>query len=94
MSVTRINEFRAHEGSGDTLRERVRSIVPMIESSNGCLSCQLLQGQEDPTRILVIEVWESIETHQASLKNVPREVFHETMKLLAEPPTGAYYHAC
>jgi len=92
MSVVRINEFRAFLGSGDTLRNRIRSFVPLIESSDGCVSCQLLQSQEDPTRILVIEVWESVERHRASLKNIPPVTFQETMKLLASPPKGEYFN--
>ncbi len=94
MSITRINEFRAHHGSGDVLRDHIKSFVSMIESSAGCLSCQLLQSRKDSTHIVLIEVWDSIDAHQASLKNVPPEVFHETKKLLAAPPTGEYYEYC
>ena len=92
MTITRINEFQAQEGQGDTLRDLIRLFVPMIESSDGCRSCQLLQNQEDPTRIVVIEVWESIEAHQASMKNIPPDALQEAMKLLAGPPKGGYYH--
>lgn len=92
MSITRINEFRAVSGSSALLRDRIQLAVPIIEASVGCLSCQLLQSQKDPHHIIVIEVWDSVEAHQASLKNVPPEVFHQTRKLLAAPPTGEYYH--
>jgi quinol monooxygenase YgiN len=93
MSITRINEFRANTGSGDTLRDLLKSFLPIIESSAGCLSCQLLQSQKDPNHIVMIEVWENVEAHQASLKSVPPEPFHEVKKLLAVPPTGEYYHS-
>ena len=91
MSITRINEFRAISGSSSLLRDCLNSSVPMIEASAGCLSCQLLQSQKDPNHIIVLEVWHSVEAHQASLKNVPPEVFHQTRKFLAAPPTGEYY---
>ncbi len=91
MSITRINEFRAIAGSSGVLRDCLESSVPIIEASAGCLSCQLLQSQKDPHHIIVIEVWDSIDAHQASLKNVPPEVFHQTRKYLAAPPTGEYY---
>ena len=91
MSITRINEFRAIAGSGDLLRDCIQSSVPIIESSAGCLSCELLQSQKDPHHIIVIEIWESVDAHQASLKNVPPEVFHQARKFLAAPPTGEYY---
>jgi quinol monooxygenase YgiN len=93
MAVTRINEFQAREGQGDALCDRLRSFVPLIEASAGCRSCQLLQGRDDPTRIVVIEVWDSAEAHQASLRGVPAEAIAETMQLLAGPPKGAYYRS-
>ena len=92
MSITRINEFQAQEGQGDVLRDRLRSFVPMIESSEGCRSCRLLQHQEDPTRIVILEVWDSAEAHQASVKNIPPAALQDVMTLLAGPPKGAYYH--
>ena len=93
MSVTRINEFQAREGKGDTLRELIRSFVPFIETSPGCHSCQLLQNQDDSTRIVVIEVWDSVEAHQESAKNIPPGTLEEATLLLAGPPQGGYYRA-
>ena len=91
MSITRFTEFQAQEGPGDALRELIRSFVPKIESSEGCHSCQLLQNQKDPTRIVVIEVWHSTEAHQASVKNISPEAMEEATKLRAGPPQGGYY---
>jgi heme oxygenase (mycobilin-producing) len=91
MSIMRINEFRAHEGQGDALRDRLKVFVPVIAASDGCLSCQLLQSQKNRAHIVLLEVWQSAEAHQASLKNIPADDFKETMKLVAVPPTGEYY---
>lgn len=91
MSITRINEFRAQAGDGKALRERLQSFVPVIESSAGCLSCQVLQSRKDPAHIIVIEVWDSIDAHQASLHAIPPNAFKDAMQLLAAPPTGEYY---
>lgn len=93
MSITRINEFQAQDGQGDALRDLIQSFVPMITASEGCQSCQLLQGRDDPTRIIVIEVWDSTEAHQASMKNIPPSALGQAMKLLAGPPKGAYFHS-
>jgi hypothetical protein len=41
----------------------------------------------------MIEVWDSIEAHQASVKNIPAEAFQGVMKLLAGAPSGEYFHA-
>ncbi|MFQ5631754.1 MAG: putative quinol monooxygenase [bacterium] len=93
MSITRINNFQAQEGKENTLRDLINSFVPMIKSSEGCQSCQVLQNHDDPAQIVVIEVWDSVETHQASAKNAPPEALQEAMQLLAMPPKGAYYKA-
>lgn len=92
MSITRINEFQAREGQGDALRDFIQAFLPVIEASDGCRSCRLLQHQEDPTQIVVIEVWDSTEAHQASVRNIPPGALADAMKLLAGPPQGAYYH--
>jgi len=93
MTITRINQFRAQAGKDGALRQFLASIVPGIESAAGCRACQLLQSHDDPTRFVVIEVWDSIEAHQASVKNIPAEAFENVMRLLAGAPSGEYYHA-
>ncbi len=89
--VTRINEFRAKEGKADALRKFLTPVIPMIASSTGCVSCHLLQSHENPTRFVVLEVWNSIESHQAAVRNIPAEAFTEVMQLLDGAPTGEYY---
>jgi hypothetical protein len=39
----------------------------------------------------MIEVWDSIESHQASVKNIPPEMLAEIRPLLASAPSGSYY---
>lgn len=91
MSITRLSEFRAQAGKIGELRAFLQSIVPGIVSSDGCLSCQLLQGHDNSARFLMVEVWESIEAHQASLKNVAPEAFARVMELLDGSPRGGYF---
>lgn len=94
MSITRINEFHAKEGRADDLRKFLVSIIPVIESSAGCQSCQLLQCLDDPNRLVVVEIWESVEVHQTSVKSIPPDNFVEIMKMLSETPKGAYFSSC
>lgn len=92
MSITRINEFRARPGQGEALRDAISLFLPVIESSMGCRSCRLLQHLDDPDRIVVVEVWDSVEAHRASLQNIPSSMMEEAMTLLADAPRGSYYH--
>lgn len=91
MSITRINEFQARDGEGKALYNFLKSILPLVQDSEGNISCKILQNEEDPTQILVIEVWENKETHAASVKNIPKELLQEAMQYIAAPPKGAYY---
>jgi quinol monooxygenase YgiN len=93
MSITRINEFQAKDGQSDSLRDFLTSIMPLIQSSDGCQSCRLLQSHDDPTRIIMIEIWDSVEAHKASLSNIPQGTFKKAMNILAGPPRGEYYNA-
>src|SRR5260221_3941249 len=91
MSVTRIGEFQAKPKTTETLRDFLLSIMPLIKSSQGCESVTLYQSHADSTKFTMIEVWGSIESHQASVKNIPPEMLGEIRPLLASAPSGGYY---
>ena len=92
MSVFRINEFRAKEGHAESLRSYLARVIPMIASSTGCQSCRLLQSSEQPMRFVVLEIWDSAESHQSAVKNIPQEMFAEVMALVEGTPVGGYFH--
>jgi quinol monooxygenase YgiN len=91
LLTARINTFEAKAGKEDELRAFLLAMLPLIRNSPGCLSCQLLTRRDDPSRIIVIETWETIEAHQASVKAIPPGKLDEARALLAKPPEGAYY---
>jgi len=91
MSVSRIGEFTGKPAQIDELKDFLLSIMPIMKSSQGCESVYLYQSQEDPTRFTMIETWDNIESHQASVKNIPSEKLAEIRPLLASTPTGSYY---
>ena len=92
MSVTRIGETQAKPELTETLQDFLISILPMIKSSEGCESVQLYQSQEDPSKFMIVEVWDSVESHQASVKNIPPEKLGEIRPLLAGSPSGSYFN--
>jgi quinol monooxygenase YgiN len=93
MSTTRISTFLAKDGMASNLREFLISIIPLIEESRGCESCQVLQSQDDANEFVVIEIWDSAAAHQASVKSIPPEKLAFVMAMLASPPSGTYYAA-
>lgn len=91
MSVTRIGEVQAKPELMEALRDFLISILPIIRSSQGCESVTLYQSQDDPARFIITEIWDSIESHQASVRNIPSEKLAEIRPLLASAPGGSYY---
>lgn len=90
MSIYRIGEFQAKPDTIEALQDFLRSIMPLIKSAEGCESVALYQSQSDTTRFTMIEVWDSVESHQASVKNIPPEMLTEIRPLLASAPSGGY----
>ena len=92
MSITRINEFQAAEGKEEELFLFLKSLMPYISSSQGCLSCEVLRSEEDNNSFVVLEQWESIESHKKSIANFPKEKMLSAMPLFGAPPKGGYFH--
>ena len=91
MSITRIGEVQAKPESTEALRDFLISILPLIKSSHGCGSVTLYQSHDDSTRFIITETWDSIESHRASVNNIPPEKLEEIRPLLASAPSGSYY---
>lgn len=91
MSISRIGEVQAKPELVTELREFLLSIMPGIQASKGCESVQLYQSEDDPSRFLMIEVWDTVESHQESVKNIPPEKLGEIRPLLATSPSGSYF---
>lgn len=92
MTITRINEFQAAESKAEELFEFLKSLIPYILSSTGCLSCEVLRNDENRNSFIVIERWDSVEAHQKSIENFPKAEMQAAMPLFGAPPKGAYYH--
>lgn len=91
MSIYRIGETQAKRNQVESLRDFLLSIMPGIKSAEGCESVQLYQSQEEPSKFLMIEIWDSVASHQASVKNIPPEKLGEMRPLLASSPSGSYF---
>jgi quinol monooxygenase YgiN len=91
MAITRINEFQAEPDKVVALRDFLRSIIARIIDAPGCRSCELLVKRDDPGQLAIIEVWDSVEAHQASVSRIPPDLLKQAQALLAVPVQGAYY---
>lgn len=91
MTVYRIGEFSARSEKIKEMLDFLNSILPLIQSSQGCESVQLYQSQDEPAKFTMIEVWDSVESHRASVRNIPSELLAQIQPLLAVAPSGAYF---
>lgn len=92
MTITRINEFEAVPSKGAELYAFLTSLQHYIESSAGCLSCEVLRKSDNDLILVVIEKWETKDAHRQSIESYPQEKMAEVMPLFALPPKGGYYH--
>ena len=91
MSITRINEFKGATGKSEEVLTFLGTINPYIISSQGCLTCEILRNAEKQDAFVVIEQWETIDAHKASVANFPKEAMQAATHLLGSPPKGSYY---
>lgn len=91
MSTVRVNHFTAAAGRDVELHEFLKSLMPFITGSEGCITAEVLRNQEETNKFVVIERWQSPEDHRASVDAFPKEAMEAAMALFAEPPAGAYY---
>jgi heme oxygenase (mycobilin-producing) len=92
MSIIRMGELQAQAGQEEALRAFLITILPIIKGSEGSESCHLYQSQADPAKFFMVEVWDSVESHQASVKNIPPDLLTQIRPLLASSPSGDYYY--
>ena len=60
-----IGKFRAHRGKRDAL---IRAMLDDDTPIPGCISFIVAQDPSDPDAVWITEVWDSQESHKASLK--------------------------
>ena len=91
--ITRINQFEARPGKGPELRRFLESVIGLVRNSAGCRSVQMLESIEHAERFAIVEIWDSIEAHQAAARVIPPSKMQEAMTLFAAPATGTYFRS-
>lgn len=91
MGIARIGETRAKAGFESALRAKLESLVTQIAALPGCTGCELFVSRDEPTRMLMIERWESLEAHKAAVMNISPEEINDFMKMLDGRPSGSYF---
>ncbi len=91
MAITRLNAFHAKPGRGAALRTFLSSVIKDVRAAAGCRSCELYEALDDPEQFAVVEVWDTVEAHQAAGKAIAPSRIDEAITLLMTPAVGTYY---
>ena len=62
-------KLKAAPGKGDRLAQIMLEVAAIIEHLPGCQTFIVMQALADPDEVLITEVWDNQQTHQASLTN-------------------------
>lgn len=90
MPVSALFDLRVHPDRVDDALAVLRRILRDTRAFDGNLAVSLEQGDDDPTRLLVLSRWASPEHHQAYLDwRAGDGAVAELPSLLAADPTGA-----
>jgi quinol monooxygenase YgiN len=92
MPIAFIGESKSKPESAEALRELLLTVVaPALQAAEGCHSYQVFQSQDDPTKFIGVEIWDSVEHHRASVKEItPEEI--AKYRSLVEGGQGGYYN--
>jgi quinol monooxygenase YgiN len=93
VTITRINQFEATAAAEEKLYVFLQSVIAVITTCKGCISCRLLRSAENPACLAIIEEWDSIDSHQRAANAIPPAMYAEAVALFAKPASGMYYRA-
>lgn len=91
-TIIRMGEMRAKAGKEAQLHAFIaRVIVPALLTADGCQSCQVWEADGHPGRFLIVETWDSVEAHEASVQEIDPDDIEAIRQLLDDSPAGHYY---
>ncbi len=91
MAITVILDLKAAADKADELNKLLQDILPDTRTRPGAGTMTLLRDQDDPTHIVVNEVWDKKEDHQAYMGwRTERGDIEVLGAMLAAPPSITY----
>ncbi len=92
MPITAIADLRFSSASLDEGLAALAAILPDTRGFEGCLTVDVVQDQTDPTHVLLIETWTTVEAHRAYMAWRGSSGTSTGFRAaLAGPPTMTYF---
>ena len=79
--VTVVVEIRAKKDTGNSLVSIFKKVLPLTRESDGIISIELVQNQDDPDALIFIERWETRDHYE---KYLAEKTEDGTLEALAE----------
>lgn len=89
--IIRQYSMQAPVGGEQILMDALVSLAEEIRPIEGCLGFEILRNLDDPTRVVFVERWVSVDAHQGSGSQLTKDVLTPLMAALAGPAEGAYF---
>jgi len=94
MSITLFFKGTAKEGKAGEFQDLIAKLVEKAKQYPSCSRVDVFKTHSDPNAFVLIEVWDSIEAHQAfNQQMIDDGTMALAQSLLTEPPKIEYLEA-
>ena len=94
MSVNVILEIQSNPEDIDVFKSTLKTILPCKLEYDGCIEVQIIENQDDPLNIILIETWESRQHYEKYLTwRIEIGALDAIGAMLSQAPKIRYYDA-
>ena len=90
MACQVLLEVRIKDGCHDELRAKFVEVLPDTRNFDGCIYIYLTKDQDDPAKIIIVELWESREHYEKYLAWRTERGDMEMLGAMMEEPTWRF----
>ena len=91
MTVARIYIMHAKPGEDAVLETALRELAVIVPDVPGSEGFELLRDLGNELRFIIIEKWDSEESHKGSISSLPEDLLGRVMGAVDGPLDGSYY---
>ncbi len=92
MAVTVLLELQLQEDKVDTLLQTMKEILPDTRGYDGCIGVEVVQNQDEPANIVLIQKWETRPHYEKYLAwRTETGVVEQLGTLVAAPPSIKFF---
>lgn len=92
MSCQVILELKAKPDCVEKVRAFLRKVLPDTRAYAGCITLHVVQNQDDPTTILIVEQWTTRQHYEKYLAwRTESGVLNEFVDMMAGPPNIRFF---